>query len=102
MYSNQPTGPRSSTSTTQPTRGPRGQRAPGGGVQSNPAQSTQQLGVSDRDDDWGGRINLGDGFSGLDFSYLNLDQKSSNEGVLTSDFGGDGGGRGGGRGGTYR
>ena len=59
----------------------------GGTIQQNPGMEMKVFGVGDRDDDVGGYITVGDGFSGFDFNYLKLTMQDTSPGVLESDFG---------------
>ena len=45
------------------------------------------FGVGDRDADYGGSLRLGDGFSGVELGFTRLENKSSDEGLLTNDWG---------------
>lgn len=57
------------------------------GVQDNPGMRLSDFGVGARDDDVGGFLTAGDGFSGLQLDYFKLTMKDSTPGTLTSDFG---------------
>ncbi len=59
----------------------------GGAVRSNARIGLSELGVDDRDEDVGGTIAMGDGFSGFEIDYQRLDQKSSRTGTLGAAFG---------------
>lgn len=53
----------------------------------NPTIDLDDFGAADRDEAYGGTLAIGDGFSGLEISYLQLDARSSRRGTLTSDWG---------------
>jgi hypothetical protein len=61
--------------------------AGGGGVVDNARLELDELGVGERDDDVGGLITVGDGFSGVDMGFYKLTMKDTTPGRLTSDFG---------------
>ena len=62
--------------------------ASGGGLQENAAIDIQDLGIGQRDDDVGGTISVGDGFSGADFSYQKLTMAVAEPVTVTTPFGG--------------
>ncbi|MCA8941260.1 MAG: hypothetical protein KDB80_01765 [Planctomycetes bacterium] len=53
----------------------------------NPAIPVNEFGQTKRDDDYGGVLAYGDGFSGLEFGYLNIDMDTTDRGTLSQDFG---------------
>lgn len=53
----------------------------------NPAMPVTDLGQTKRDDDYGFVFGYGDGFSGLELGYLNVDIDTTDRGTLTQDFG---------------
>lgn len=53
----------------------------------NPSMPVAEFGQTKRDDDYGGVIAYGDGFSGLEFDYLNIDIDTTDRGTLSQDFG---------------
>jgi hypothetical protein len=58
------------------------------GPVDNAPNTARELGQNQRDaGDWGGTFSVGDGFSGLDFSYLHVDLGSTSRGTLSHDFG---------------
>ena len=63
------------------------QSAAGGAIVNNAAMPIATLGLRERDDDWGGTLAIGDGFSGFELSYLRLDMDDTETGTLTADFG---------------
>ena len=58
-----------------------------GRIVNNPPQGVEEFGQKDRDDDVGGQIAIGDGFSGIEFDYMKVEIDDSALGVLTADFG---------------
>lgn len=63
------------------------QSVSGGLKVDNPTIDLDDFGAADRDEAYGGSLAIGDGFSGLEISYLQLDGRSSRRGTLTSDWG---------------
>jgi hypothetical protein len=63
------------------------QSAPGGTATNNADVRLDELGVTDREDDWGGMVRIGDEFSGMDIGYLDIDAKSSQTGTLSQSWG---------------
>ncbi len=63
------------------------QSAPGGVVQDNAPQSMHTFGQDRHDDDYGVRVDIGDGFGGLRMDYLKLDMSTSKHGTLDADWG---------------
>ena len=60
----------------------------GTGHANNPSVRASDLAQDQRDaGDWGGTLSVGDGFSGLEFSYLHVDFGSTERGTLPSNFG---------------
>lgn len=59
----------------------------GSGSQSNPGMELREFGVGERDDDIGGFLSVGDGFSGFDFNYYRLTMQDTTPGTLSSAFG---------------
>ena len=59
----------------------------GGVIQNNPGMDLAVFGAGERDDDVGGYITVGDGFSGFEFNYFKLTMEDSSPGMLTSPFG---------------
>lgn len=57
------------------------------GPVDNARMPLTDLGVGERDDDVGGLISVGDGFSGFEFGFYKLTMKDSTPARLTSDFG---------------
>lgn len=56
------------------------------GVGASPVRLAQ-LGLGDRDEDYGGMVRVGDGFSGFDFAVQHIENKSADTGVLTAPWG---------------
>ncbi len=54
---------------------------------SNAGQDVANFGVGERDDDWGGRLHVGDGFSGVELDYQDIDMQSYDVGALTAGYG---------------
>lgn len=64
------------------------QSAPGGGpIVDNAAMDLKTFGTRKRDDDYGGIVAYGDGFSGFEFGYAQFDIDSTERGTLTADYG---------------
>lgn len=64
------------------------QSAPGGGgLVNNAAMPLTEFGMRKRDDDYGGILGYGDGFSGFEFGYLNVDMDNTDRGVTSADWG---------------
>ncbi len=61
--------------------------ANGGGVQDNAAVDIQDLGVGARDDDVGGTLSVGDGFSGFDLAYQKITMLHVDPTIVTTPFG---------------
>ena len=59
----------------------------GGGVQDNAAMDLDLFGMSERDTNVGGYLTYGDGFSGLEFFYQNVELGSTRRGTLTAAWG---------------
>jgi len=57
------------------------------GIQDNLGMRLEQFGLDERDDDVGGFLNIGDGFSGLDVDYLKVTMKNAAPGPLSEGFG---------------
>ena len=57
------------------------------GPTNNPEQSLDNFGMGSFDGDIGGMVRLGDGFSGIEFGYLRLDNTDTRSGTLTSNWG---------------
>jgi hypothetical protein len=58
-----------------------------GRIVENAPMGVSTLGLSRRDDDYGGVLAIGDGFAGLEAEYQNIDMDDTGSGVLTSDYG---------------
>ncbi len=58
-----------------------------GGPTNNPEQSLDNFGMGSFDEDIGGMVRVGDGFSGLDLGYLRLDNSDTRTGQLTANWG---------------
>lgn len=63
------------------------QSVSGGSIVENGSMSISQLGQSKRDDDYGGVLSIGDGFSGIEAEYQRVDMDDTSTGVLTADYG---------------
>ncbi len=64
------------------------QSAPAGQpLQNNAAMDLKTVGMRKRDDDYGGLLAYGDGFSGLEFSYARFEIDTSDRGRTTADWG---------------
>lgn len=61
--------------------------AGGGGLQENGNVDLHDLGVGERDDDVGGTISVGDGFSGTTLSYQKLTMQDSRPATVPTAFG---------------
>ncbi len=59
----------------------------GTNVVDNPAQKMHELGQSGTDEDWGIVARLGDGFSGFEAEYRNVENHDTRTGVTSSAFG---------------
>lgn len=59
----------------------------GGEVQCNPGMELKEFGVGERDDDVGGFLTVGDGFSGFELHYFKLKMKDTDPGTLGLPFG---------------
>lgn len=57
------------------------------GVQDNPGMALSDFGVGARDDDVGGFLTVGDGFSGAELNYLKVTMADTTPGTLTAPFG---------------
>ena len=62
-------------------------RNSGGMIQNNPSMNEDVFGNNDRKTQIGGTLRIGDGFSGVEFSYLHFEMSTSKQGRLTSDWG---------------
>jgi hypothetical protein len=60
---------------------------PGLGRVDNPSIDLRTFGLRERNDDVGGQLAFGDGFSGIEVGYLQLDEKTFRTGVLPNDWG---------------
>lgn len=56
-------------------------------VVNNGSVDLRDLGVGDRSSETGGALRMGDGFSGLDVLFLNIDNSSSRSGTLAENWG---------------
>ena len=54
---------------------------------NNPEVDLQEVGLGERDDEFGAMVHIGDGFSGFDVAGTLFDQKSSATGTLSQNFG---------------
>jgi len=63
------------------------QSSSGGAPVSNPDVSLSELGVTDREDNWGGMVRIGDDFSGMDVGYLDIEAESTQTGTLSQNWG---------------
>ena len=59
----------------------------GGAPVDNPSVDLENLGVRRRDDDVGGTLAYGDGFSGLELSFLQVDLGSTERGTTPNAYG---------------
>ncbi|MEZ5967361.1 MAG: hypothetical protein R3F56_26220 [Planctomycetota bacterium] len=57
------------------------------GPTDNAAMRLSEFGVGDRDDDVGGYLTLGDGFSGAELNYFKLTMADTEPGALSAGFG---------------
>lgn len=57
------------------------------GVQDNPGMRLSEFGLGERDDDVGGILSVGDGFSGIDLNYLQVAMRDTQPGTLSAAFG---------------
>jgi len=63
-------------------------QSPGGATPANNgAVNLRDLGVGSRSSELGGHVRVGDGFSGLDVMFLNIDNNSARAGTATDDWG---------------
>jgi hypothetical protein len=59
----------------------------GGSVVDNPQMPVEEFGLDDSDSGYGLGLAFGDGFSGLEASYQELDNETTVNGTLSQDFG---------------
>jgi hypothetical protein len=58
-----------------------------GAVTRNPSQDLRTLGHTSRDEGFGGRIAIGDGFSGFEAHFLQVDNLTTKRGTLEANYG---------------
>ena len=71
----------------KPKGSARTQSIDNGRVVENAKQDLETLGMSRRDDDYGGVLAVGNGFEGIEIEYQKVDLDDTTTGVLTSDYG---------------
>ncbi len=57
------------------------------GIKNGSPVTVEEFGFSDREDDYGGQLSYGDGFSGIEVRFLQLDMQTSTRGMSTSAWG---------------
>lgn len=71
----------------KPKGSARTQSSDNGRIAENAKQDLETLGMSRRDDDYGGVIAIGNGFEGIEIDYQKVDLDDTTTGVLSSDYG---------------
>ncbi|MGA0058664.1 MAG: hypothetical protein ACO3RU_03660 [Planctomycetota bacterium] len=71
----------------KPKGSARMQSSNGGRISENSKQDLETLGMSRRDDDYGGVVAIGNGFEGIEIEYQKVDLDDTTTGVLSSEYG---------------